>query len=175
MANIRAGQWEWYYPDNSKDGESIASITGYSQASVSSMKRHAEVMALEAKAELAMAYHRPEDERSEIGAVHMGQDAMGRRPDLDSVVYLAASDVSENGGSDDEYRAALSIEFGHWTRSYNTRRNAKLGDAEGPIRGRKKGSYTRPKDAAGAKWVPGVAPLSKAAKAMVRKRRMSIK
>lgn len=173
---LQAGNWEWYYPDNGK--RSIAEIVGYSKPSVAALHRYSENMGNEARAELAMALHRPDDERSEIGVVHMGQDAEGHRPDLDSVVYLLASDETDSRkgkAKSGPWRASMSIEFGHWTRSYNQRRNTILGDAEGPVRGRKRRQRTRPKDAGGATWVPGVAPLNKASKAMIRKRKLSIK
>jgi hypothetical protein len=163
---LQAGNWEWYYPDGGKKRVSIHSLVGYSQPAVSSIKRHAMVMAAEARAELSL--HRDTGD-AHIGAVHMGEDAEGHRPDLDSVVYLAASDEGERDpdegkevpGTDDgsiytnAHRAVMSIEFGHYTG----------GRAMGP-RTRKQHRRTR---------VKGLGVLQKASKKMVAKRRMSIK
>lgn len=162
---LRAGQWEWYYPD---EGEvSIASIVGYSKPSVSALQRFSTAMAREAQGVLDV--HRDTGD-AEIGVVHMGGTVLDHPAMLDSTVYLSANPEVKG-----HWAAAKSIEFGHWTLPYNTRRRNKLGDAEGPIRGRKRGSYARPKDAGGATWVPGIAPLQKASKAMVRKRKLSIR
>jgi hypothetical protein len=165
-SRLEAGNWEWYYPDESKTGESIGSIVGYSAPSVSSIQRHARVMAREADAVLSMTHHRPGQERSYIGVVHQDEKEHGHEAKLDSTVYLAAPPDSKKQGL---WSAAESIEFGHWTKNYKARRNATLGDAEGPIRNGKKG------DGGGSTWVEGVAPLQKAAKRMFQKRRMSIK
>lgn len=164
-AHLAAGNWEWYYPDGGKKRVSIASIVGYSQPSVSSIQRHARVMAADAQAELAL--HRDTGD-AHVGAVHMGEDVEGHRPDLDSVVYLAASDEGEKHedegkdvpGTDDgsvytnAHRAVMSIEFGHYTSG-----------GMGP-RTRKQHRRTR---------VKGLGVLQKASKKMVAKRRMSIK
>lgn len=160
---LAAGNWEWYYPDNGK--VSIATIVGYSQPSVSSMRRHAEVMKREGAAELSI--HRDTGD-AHVGVVHMGEDAEGHRPDLDSVVYLAAHDEGakhEDEGKDvpgtddgsvytNAHRAVMSIEFGHYTSG-----------GMGP-RTRKQHRRT---------FVKGLGVLQKASKKMVAKRRMSIK
>jgi hypothetical protein len=163
---LLAGQFEWYYPDNGK--ESIASIVGYSQPAVSSIQRHARVMAAEAAAELSV--HRDTGD-AHVGSVHMGEDAMGRRPDLDSVVYLAAHDegkkdhregkAASDGSGDiqtNAYRAVMSIEFGHYASGNGTR----------PIGPKTKKEHKRT-------WVPGIGVLQHAAKKMRAKRRMSIR
>lgn len=161
---LSAGNWEWYYRDNGKN--SIAEIVGYSQPALSSMRRHAEAMKREGAAELSM--HRDTGD-AHVGAVHMGEDALGHRPDLDSVVYLSAHDEGakhhDEGkdvpGTDDgsvytnAFRAVMSIEFGHYTSN----------NGIGP-RTRKQHRRT---------FVKGLGILQKASKKMVAKRRMSIK
>jgi hypothetical protein len=164
---LLAGNWEWYYPDESKTGESIGSIVGYSAPSVSSIQRHANVMAREADAILSMAGHRPNVSRSYIGVVHQDESELGHKPRLDSTVYLAADPEMNKRGN--MWSAVRSIEFGHWTKNYSYRRNKTLGDKEGPIRNQKRG------DGGKSTWVEGVSPLQKAAKKMVGRRRMSIK
>ena len=161
---LRTGNWEWYYPDNSDTGESIASIAGYSAASVSSIQRHANVLKREAAAILEMTHHRAGEEHASIGVIHMGQAELGHPAKLDSVVYLVAPDEGK-GGKSNAWRAVQSIEFGHYVHNYNTRRNRKLGAHEGPIKRRSGGST----------WVKPVAPLQKATKKMVAMRRLSIK
>ena len=162
---LSAGNWEWYYPDGGKKRVSIASIVGYSQPAVSSIQRHARVMGNEAAAELALHY---DQGHAYVGVVHLGEDAEGYRPDLDSVVYLASPDEGKKDpdegkpvpGTDDgsvytnAHRAVMSIEFGHYTRG-----------GMGP-RTRKQHRRT---------WVKGLGVLQKASKKMVAKRRMSIK
>lgn len=162
---LRAGQWEWYYPDGGKKRVSIASIVGYSKPAISSIQRHANVMRREAAAELSL--HKDTGD-AHVGVVHMGEDAVGYRPDLDSVVYLSAHDEGakhpdegkEVPGTDDgsvytnAHRAVMSIEFGHYTGS----------NGIGP-RTRKQHKRT---------FVKGLGVLQKASKKMVAKRRMSI-
>jgi len=160
---LRAGNWEWYFPD---EGEvSIASIVGYSQPSVSALMRYSTAMKREAQNILDMHYDTGD---AEIGVVHMGGTELDHRAELDSTVYLSANPETKKG----MWAAASSIEFGHWTLPYYKRRNNTLGDKEGPVRGRKNG---RRSDSGGATWVEGIAPLQNAAKAMVRKRKLSIK
>lgn len=163
---LQAGNWEWYYPDGGKKRVSIASLVGYSQPAVSAIKRHAVVMKAEAAAELSM--HRDTGD-AHVGVVHMGEDAEGHRPDLDSVVYLAAHDEGAKhadegkdvpGTSDgsvytNAHRAVMSIEFGHYAG----------GRAVGPLTRRQ---HRRT-------FVKGLGVLQKASKKMVAKRRMSIK
>jgi len=150
---LRAGNWEWYYPEEGDD--SIASIVGYSKPSVAGLMRYSTAMAREAANILSMTEHRPNQERSEVGVVHMGGAHMGHRPDLDSTVYLSAAD--EGKGKANAWRAVQSIEFGHYTAGRDH-------EGEGP---RTKKDHKR-------HWVPGVSPLRKAAKTMVRRRRLSI-
>lgn len=150
---LRAGNWEWYYPDNSDTGESIASIVGYSRPSVSGLMRYSTAMARDADAILSM--HRDTGD-AEIGVVHMGQAELGHPAKLDSVVYLKATD--EGKGKANAWRAVQSIEFGHYTAGGRDH------EGEGP---RTKKDHKR-------NWVPGIAPLQQAAKRMVRKRRLSI-
>lgn len=161
---LSAGNWEWYYKD--KGENSIAEIVGYSKPAVSSIQRHARVMGNEAAAELALHY---DQGHAYVGVVHLGEDAEGYRPDLDSVVYLASPDEGKKDpdegkevpGTDDgsvytnAHRAVMSIEFGHYTG----------GRAIGP---RTRGQHRRT-------FVKGLGILQKASKKMVSKRRMSIK
>lgn len=147
---LRAGNWEWYYPDEGDD--SIASIVGYSKPSVSGLMRHSTAMARDAAAILEM--HRDAGD-SEIGVVHMGGAEHGHRPDLDSVVYLV--DTHDGKGRNNQWRSVQSIEFGHYTKPREH-------EGEGP---RTKRDHKR-------HWVPGIAPLQTAAKRAVRKRRLSI-
>lgn len=150
---LRAGNWEWYYPD---EGEvSIASIVGYSKPSVSALMRYSTAMAREADAILSM--HRDTGD-AEIGVVHMGEAELGHKAQLDSTVYLRATDESAKGKSKgNNWRAVQSIEFGHYT-------SGREHEGEGP---RTKKDHKR-------HWVDGIAPLQTAAKKMVRKRKLSI-
>lgn len=149
---LRAGNWEWYYPDQSETGESIASITGYSKPSVSALMRYSTAMAREADAILSL--HRDTGD-AEIGVIHMGGKELGHPAKLDSAVYLQASDQGQ--GKANAWRAVQSIEFGHYTAGRDH-------EGEGP---RTKKDHRR-------HWVEGIAPLQQAAKRMVRKRRLSI-
>lgn len=147
---LRAGNWEWYYPEEGDN--SIASIVGYSKPSVSALMRYSTAMAREADTILSM--HRDTGD-AQVGVVHMGGAHMGHRPDLDSTVYLSASDTGK--GKANAWRAVQSIEFGHYTAGRDH-------EGEGP---RTKKDHKR-------HWVDGVSPLRKAAKTMVRRRRLSI-
>jgi hypothetical protein len=161
---LLAGNWEWYYPDEGED--SIARHVGYSQPAVSSIQRHAEAMKREAANELSL--HRDTGD-AHIGVVHMGGADLGHRAKLDSTVYLSAHDEGkkdplqgkevpdrEDGAVySNEYRAVMSIEFGHYTSD----------NGIGP-RTRKQHRRT---------FVKGLGVLQKATKKMVSKRRMSIK
>lgn len=161
---LAAGNWEWYYPDNGP--ESIAQIVGYSAPAVSSIQRHARVMAQEA--DNVLSVHRDTGD-AKIGVVHMGGADLGHKAKLDSTVYLSAGDEGRKdpdegkpvpGTSDgsvytNAFRAAMSIEFGHYQ---GGRRNSPL----------TRGQHRRTR-------VGGVGALTKATKKMVARRRMSIK
>ena len=162
---LRAGQWEWYFPDEGED--SIAQHVGYSQPAVSAIQRHANVMKREAQAILDM--HRDNRNRVEIGVVHMGEDHIGHTAKLDSTIYLQVTDEGRkhpDEGKEDasgnvstnRYRAALSVEYGHYTGGVPDR----------PIGPRTRRQHRRT-------FVKGIGALSGAVKKARANRRMSIK
>jgi hypothetical protein len=121
---------------------------------------------MDAAAILEMTEHRPNQERAEIGVVYRETpNPHGDETWLDSIVYLQAPNVQEQGegeggkdGKTNSYAAVQSIEFGHYTRPRDH-------DGEGP---RTKSDHRR-------SWVPGVAPLRRAAKKMSANPKLSIR
>lgn len=138
------GRIEWYGPTSGP--RSVEEIVGYSKPSVSALMRYSTAMSKEADDTLSMHY---DQGHSHIGVIHKGEAEHKHRAKLDSVVYLADSEqqakTPKGGKKKNQWRSVQSIEFGH--------------DIE-------------TKD--GTKTVPGLAPLQKAAKKMVAKRRLSI-
>jgi hypothetical protein len=156
VATLKAGNWEWYYPDQSDTGESIASIVGYSKPAVAGLMRYSTAMRNDARAILSMH----EDQgHSRIDVLHKGEAEEGHKAKLDSVVYLIDEGDSTNKGGKlrQQWRSVKSIEFGH----YNKPREH---EGEGP---RTKKDHRR-------SFVPGIAPLRTAAKRARAKRRLSI-
>lgn len=157
---------DWFSPgDPRMDGaENVEQAVVYTIPVASALIRFSTALARDAAGTLAMAYHRPDAERSYIGVMHRGQKEWGYEPELDSIVYLAAPDERDGKGEKprkgltNSYAAPSSIEFGHYT-------SARQHGGEGP---RTKADHQK-------HWVPGLAPLRKAAKKMVANRRLSIK
>jgi hypothetical protein len=155
-----------FFPDGSPELGGAASVehsVSYTKSTASGLIRYSTAMAKDAAAILAMAYHRPEAERSKIDVIHEGQGALEYVPDLDSIVYLGLDETvpSMENGEKNAWAAVSSIENGHWSSPGRPW-------GEGPRRKRLKPSEKR-------SWVPGVAPLGKAMKKATRNPRLSIR
>ena len=151
------GAIEWFGPDSGQG--SVEHVVSAHQDTVDAVRKAAQKVARDA--EFVLFAHRDTGD-AKIGVIHdMEQAEHGPQRLIDSVIYLAASDITgdsdgeDNGGNsngdvdmeDVEFRAPNSIEFGFTTSS-------------------KKG---------GAKKWPGVAPLRTAVKKSIRERKLSIK
>lgn len=122
-------------------------------------------MMRDARNTLALTEHRPDAVRAKIDVIHEGERDQDFNPIphwLDSTVYMGLDETVEvsSGGNANDYAAVMSIEMGHWAMSGRPW-------GEGPRRKKLKPSERR-------KWVPGVAPLQKAAKKAYANRKLSI-
>jgi len=124
----------WYGPEFGKG--STHDRVSHTYPVVNSMRSHAYRMAIDARFNLdSSPEHRTG--RSQIG---MQQEL------LDFYVYLH---------DPENFKAAKSIEDGHWAYGYGRARREKLGDAEGPVQ------------ATSRRWVEGLHPLQRAADAAI--------
>lgn len=85
----------WYGPPTGRG--SVDDVVSHTVEVYDALKKHSAEIASDARATLAMAYHRPEAERSYIGVIDAGESEFGWAPELDSTVYLAAPDDGGNG------------------------------------------------------------------------------
>lgn len=161
---------EFYPPGDPRLGHNVKNVehsVSYTLSVASGLMRYSSALKRHAANILEVHYDTGD---SEIGVVHNNGSAHGYSPDLDSIVYLSASDEGAKGygegrikkgfkgTSTNAYRAVQSIEFGHYTRGREH-------SGEGP---RTRADHQR-------HWVPGISPLRKAARKMSANPRLSIK